>query len=183
MEVMRKQPDSPLPNERIEELRSYLLNWHTNGGSISSTPPAPLALEVPDLATILVEPDLAPRGGARMIDLIFTKPDRLKYSTYSKIKQLGPFGAANPEPVFKLAGLRLLSYWLSGSNGRHLRMRLAADGIQFSGIFMQGGALLSSFAGIKYVNIIFRLEPAWSPTEGESKQDINLRILDVEMLR
>lgn len=172
-----------IANERIEELRSHLLNWHTNVGATPVTPLEPVTLEAADLTTVLVEAEQGTRGNARMIDLIFTKPDRLRYSTYSKIKQLGPFGAANPEPVFKLAGLRLLSYWASGLNGRHLRMRLAADGIQFNGIFMQGGALLPSFAGVRYVNIIFRLEPAWSPTEGESKQDINLRILDVEMVK
>jgi single-stranded-DNA-specific exonuclease len=139
-----------------------------------------LAAEVPE---IVIEPEQTTRGNAHMIELIFTKPERLKYSTYSKVQQLAPFGAANPEPVFKLTGLRLLSCWVSGMNGRHLRMRLAGGGVRFNGIFIQGGALLPSFAGVKYVNVIFRLEPAWNPTDGESKQDINLRILDVEIVR
>jgi len=73
-----------------------------------------------------------------------------------------------------------VSCWASGIDGRNLRMRLAAAGVQFNGIFIRGGTQLSSFNGVKYVNVTFRLEPAWSATEGESKQDISLRILDVE---
>jgi len=157
-----------IANERIEDLRRHLLSWHTSGGGTSSN------ASRADLASALT-PD-----STRVIDLIFTKPERLKYSTYSKIQQLSPFGAANPEPTFKLADLRLVSCWASGIDGRNLRMRLAAAGVQFNGIFIRGGTQLSSFNGVKYVNVTFRLEPAWSATEGESKQDISLRILDVE---
>ena len=157
-----------IANERIEDLRRHLLSWQTSGGGTSSN------ASRADLASALT-PD-----STRVIDLIFTKPERLKYSTYSKIQQLSPFGAANPEPTFKLADLRLVSCWASGIDGRNLRMRLAAAGVQFNGIFIRGGTQLSSFNGVKYVNVTFRLEPAWSATEGESKQDISLRILDVE---
>ena len=174
-----------IANERIEDLRRHLLSWHTSAGGISSNARGVPAVEMPDLTSVPEqEPEQMVPGGTRMIDLIFTKPERLKYSTYSKIQQLGPFGAANPEPIFKLAGLRLLSCWASGMEGRKpstkLRMRLAASGVQFNGIFIHGGTQLSSFNGVKYVDVIFRLEPAWSATEGESKQDISLRILDVE---
>ena len=174
-----------IANERIEDLRRHLLSWHTSAGGISSNARGVPAVEMPDLTSAPEqEPGQMVPGGTRMIDLIFTKPERLKYSTYSKIQQLGPFGAANPEPIFKLAGLRLLSCWASGMDGRKpstkLRMRLAASGVQFNGIFIHGGTQLSSFNGVKYVDVIFRLEPAWSATEGESKQDISLRILDVE---
>jgi len=196
-----------IANERIEDLRRHLLSWNTSGGGTSSNAPGTEALPVPqtghpaweagipaptihdqdaqssivgaELASALDTSALTP-GSTRVIDLIFTKPERLKYSTYSKIQQLSPFGAANPEPIFKLAGLRLVSCWASGIDGRNLRMRLAASGVQFNGIFIRGGTQLSSFNGVKYVNVIFRLEPAWSATEGESKQDISLRILEVE---
>jgi single-stranded-DNA-specific exonuclease len=182
-----------IANERIEDLRSHLLSWHKSsrvgasreflrgGQQPPQHKPAPTLSEI-EVPEIVIEPEQTARGNARMIDLIFTKPERLRYSTYRKVQQLAPFGAANPEPVFKLVGLRLLSCWASGMNGRHLRMRLAAAGVQFNGVFISGGALLPSFAGVRYVNVIFRLEPAWNPTEGESKQDINLRILDVEIV-
>ena len=162
-----------IANERVEDLRRHLLSWYTSGGGTSSN--APGAGLAPALDALALTPD-----STCMIDLIFTKPERLKYSTYSKIQQLSPFGAANPEPIFKLAGLRLVSCWASGIDGRNLRMRLAASGVQFNGIFIRGGTQLSSFNGVKYVNVIFRLEPAWSATEGESKQDISLRILEIE---
>ena len=172
-----------IANERIEDLRRHLLSWHTSGGTTSSGAPGVLAMEMPDPTSLVIEPEQMAPGSTRMIDLIFTKPERLKYSTFSKIQQLSPFGAANTEPIFKLTGLRLVSCWASGIDGRNLRMRLTAAGVQFNGIFIRGGTQLSSLTGVKYVNVTFRLEPAWSATEGESKQDISLRLLDVEAYR
>ena len=176
-----------IANGRIEDLRRHLLSWHTASSRGGASPGWGLVptLGLPDLMSVQEqEPEQIAAGGTRMIDLIFTKPERLKYSTYSKIQQLGPFGAANPEPIFELAGLRLLSCRASAMDGRKpstkLRMRLAASGVQFNGIFIHGGTQLSSFNGVKNVDVIFRLEPTWGATEGESKQDISLRILDVE---
>ena len=164
-----------IANEHIEDLRQHLLRWHSD--AISSIAPAALDAGIADVS---IEPDHTPPDTTRMVDLIFTRPERLKYSTYSKIQQLGPFGAANPIPIFRVNGLRLLAYWASGVDGRHLRLRLATGGVQFNGILIHGATQLPSLNGVKYVNVIFHLEPAWSFAEGESKQDISLRILHIE---
>ncbi len=172
-----------IANAGIEDLRQHLLSWYGSGSNTGLIAPIVVETEVSDLTGVVIEPEQALPGTTRMIDLVFTKPERLKYSTYNKIQQLSPFGAANPEPIFKSERLRLLSCWASGVEGRNLRMRLEGNGVQLNGVYIRGGVQLPEFNGVKYVNIIFRLEPAWSPIEGESKEDISLRILHVEALR
>src|SRR5436305_217147 len=75
----------------------------------------------------------------RMVDLTFTRPELLNYSTYSKLRKLGPFGASNPEPVFKIQGLRMVNRWPSGVDGRNLRLQLAAGNLPFKGSLLRGG--------------------------------------------
>jgi single-stranded-DNA-specific exonuclease len=170
-----------IANTSIEELRQHLLNWYGSGNEAPLIEPLLLEAEVSALTSVTTEPEQASPGQARMIDLVFTKPERLKYSTYSKIQQLGPFGAANPEPIFKLEHLRLLSSRLSGVEGRNLRLRLAAKGVVLNGLYIHAGAQLPQFKSARYVNVVFHLEPAWSSIEGESKEEIILRILHAEM--
>jgi single-stranded-DNA-specific exonuclease len=167
-----------IANTSIEELRQHLLNWYSGG---SEAEPLLVEADVTDLASVAIEPEQALPGKARMVDLVFTRPERLKYTTYSKIQQLGPFGAANPEPIFKLERLRPLSCRLSGAEGRNLRMRLAAKGALLNSLYIHAGTQLQQFKAARYVNIIFRLEPAWNSTEGESKEEIILRILHAEV--
>src|SRR5215472_6650412 len=85
-----------IANTSIEELRQHLLNWYDSGNEAALIEPLPLEVGVTDLASVALEPEQALPGNARMVDLVFTKPERLKYATYSKIQRLGPFGAANP---------------------------------------------------------------------------------------
>jgi single-stranded-DNA-specific exonuclease len=170
-----------IANTSIEELRQHLLNWYGSGNEAPLIEPLLLEAEVSALTSVTTEPEQASPGQARMIDLVFTKPERLKYSTYSKIQQLGPFGAANPEPIFKLEHLRLLSSRLSGVEGRNLRLRLAAKGVVLNGLYIHAGAQLPQFKSARYVNVVFHLEPAWSSIEGESKEEIILRILHAEV--
>jgi single-stranded-DNA-specific exonuclease len=170
-----------IANTSIEELRQHLLNWYGSGNEAPLIEPLLLEAEVSALTSVTTEPEQASPGQARMIDLVFTKPERLKYSTYSKIQQLGPFGAANPEPIFKLEHLRLLSSRLSGVEGRNLRLRLAAKGVVLNGLYIHAGAQLPQFKSARYVNVVFHLEPAWSSIEGESKEEIILRILHADV--
>lgn len=164
-----------IANTGIEDLRQHLLSWHEGSHDTEV-----LAMELAELGSAVMAPEQTSLGTQRMVDLVFMKPERLKYSTYSKIQQLGPFGAANPEPIFKLEGLRLVSCWASGVDGRNLRMRLTAPGVQFNGVLIRGGSQLQLFNGVKNVTVIFHLEPAWNPSEGESKEEISLRLLHVE---
>jgi single-stranded-DNA-specific exonuclease len=170
-----------IANTSIEELRQHLLSWYGSGNEAPLIEPLLLEAEVSALTSVTTEPEQASPGQARMIDLVFTKPERLKYSTYSKIQQLGPFGAANPEPIFKLEHLRLLNCRLSGVEGRNLRLRLVAKGVVLNGLYIHAGAQLPQFKSARYVNVVFHLEPAWSSIEGESKEEIILRILHAEV--
>lgn len=165
-----------IANADIEDLRQHLLNWYESGGNTGLV--APIVVETAASDLVIELP-----GTTRMVDLVFTKPERLKYSTYNKIQQLSPFGAANPEPIFRSERLRLLSCWASGVEGRNLRMRLQGNGLQLNGVYIRGGVQLPEFNGVKYVNVIFRLEPAWSPVEGESEENISLRIVHVEAVK
>jgi len=170
-----------IANTSIEDLRQHLLKWYSSGSEAALIEPLLVEADMTDLASVAIEPEQALPGNAHMVDLVFTKPERLKYTTYSKIQQLGPFGAANPEPIFKLEHLRLLSCRPSGAAGRNLRMRLAAKGALLNGLFIHAGTQLQQFKDARYVTIIFRLEPAWSSIEGESKDEIILRILHAEV--
>jgi len=170
-----------IANTSIEELRQHLLSWYGSGNEAALIEPLLVEAEMTALTSATTEPEQAPPGQARMIDLVFTKPERLKYSTYGKIQQLGPFGAANPQPIFKLEHLRLLSCRLSGVEGRNLRLRMVAKGVVLNGLYIHAGAQLPQFKSARYVNVVFHLEPAWSSIEGESKEEIILRILHAEV--
>nr|MBA2285918.1 hypothetical protein [Ktedonobacteraceae bacterium] len=164
-----------IANNRIEELRQHLLGWHESGVA----PAILVEPGEPDLTGLIAEPETAPPS-QHMVDLVFTRPELFKYSTYNKIRQLSPFGAANPEPVFKAEGVRLISCWPSGVEGRNLRMRLSIGATQVTGVLARGRPQLPTLNGVERVTIIFRLEAAWRPNEGESTQDITLKILHIE---
>ncbi len=170
-----------IANDRIEELHQHLLNW--NGGEIEVAGERASDIEAPiaDPTGLVTEQESVLPTSMPGVDLVFTRAEKVNYETYSKIRQLGPFGAANPEPTFKLEGLRLVDRWASGMEGRNLRLRLTSgNGMRFFGTFVRGGTHLQSLSHVSHVNVIFRLEPAWNPAEGESTQEIALRILDVE---
>jgi len=171
-----------IANDRVEELRHHLLRW--NG---QDEPPSVAALAVgavvaeANQADVVIEqesPTLA--ANTPTVDLVLTKLARVNYNMYSKIHELGPFGAANPEPIFKIEGLRIINRWPSGTDGRNLRLQLAAGNFQFKGTLLRGGAQLPAFQPGQLVDVIFCLEPAWNPTDDVSKQEIRLKILHME---
>ena len=174
-----------IANDRVEELREHLLRW--NG---QEEPPTVAALAVGPVIAEANQPDAVIEQesatlatlplSTRMIDLTFTKPELLNYSTYSKLRKLGPFGASNPEPIFKIQGLRIVNRWPSGIDGRNLRLQLAAGNLPFKGSLLRGGSRLAAFQPGQLVDVIFSLEPAWNPTDDANKQEIWLKILDVE---
>ena len=174
-----------IANDRIEELREHLLSWSQNQSSV--VPETPIVAitgeaDMADLASVGMEPEAAPPSSARKVDLLLMHPELVNYNNYVKIRQLSPFGASNPEPIFKADGLRLNRFWVSGREGRHLKMRLSINGVQFSGTFMRGGSQWQSFREGALVNVIFCVEQAWSPPDSDSKQEIWLKILHMEQV-
>ena len=158
------------PEEKDETLPS---NGLSESVSEAGTEAEPVALAVD------AERASAPAGPK--VDLVFTRVERLTYETYQQIRALGPFGAGNPEPTFKMENLRLLASWTSGQEGRNLRLRLAASNSQQLrlGTILRGAAQLASLSGVSRVNIIFRLEASSSPNN-DGTHDIWLKILHVE---
>lgn len=165
-------------SERIEELRAHLLAWNSHD---DSTGEEVAETERADQSEGVVEQERIESTSLptpHKVDLVFTHLERINYSLYKHIRLLGPFGAGNPEPIFKMEGLRLLGTWSSGINKQNLRLRLGAahgKGQQY-GTFLRAAAKRDALSGVSHVNVIFKLESS----EDESKQDIWLKILDVE---
>lgn len=163
-----------IANERVEALRQHLLTWNEldipTASAIVDSVHDPLQ-DTPSTSTS------SPKQ--QHVDLIFTRLERLNYATYSKIRELAPFGPGNPEPIFKMDNLRILDRWQSGIEGRNLRIRLGSGSIQRKATLTRGAPQLAQFQIGQSVNIIFRLEAAWNPGGNDSKQEIWLKILDV----
>lgn len=169
-----------IANSNIEELRKHLLNWYESSksslealGEVTETAELTLNGEV-------IEQEIT--TPTDKVDLVIANPDALTYDAYNKINLLSPFGAGNPEPVFRMNNLRLTRRWTSGPEGRHLRVRLKANNRQFNGTYFRGGSQLDSFKEGSLVHVIFCLEPAWNPSDTESRQDIWLKILRMEVV-
>ena len=176
-----------IANTHIEQLRTHLLAWKEQQDAPESTESTESTAEPSDAGDIVIEQEdhaFASFSATGMIDIVFTKIEMLSYESYRKIRELGPFGAANPEPVFQMEKLRLLDRWTSGFEGRNLRLRLGNPGngaSQRLGTLTRGSSRIQAFHSGQTVSIIFRLESAWNPLESNGKQDIWLKILEVEV--
>jgi single-stranded-DNA-specific exonuclease len=182
-------------SERIEQLREHLLRWHENGGEAPSTQIE--GTNLPDLTGIVTEQDSSESVPAllpKMVDLTIRKSNLLSYPTYKELRLLAPFGAGNPEPIFKMNQLRLLEARASGQNRQNLLFRLLAipkasaekptgdplprHDVQIlpNSTFTRGASLLPRYKNVQEVDIIFRM----SSLEDDAKPEIWLKILDVE---
>ncbi len=174
-------------NTNIEALHQHLLSWQGNGRNGNDggdeTEPTVEAVVPPDLTGVVTEQEIFLPTYTRKVDRVITKPEtQLTYDAYTKISQLAPFGAGNPEPIFRLDGLRITRRWVSGPEGRHLRLRLRINGTQFHGTYFRAGSQIESFSEGALVNVIFCLEPAWNPPDGEGRKDVWLKIMDIEVV-
>ena len=170
-------------NSNIEALREHLLNWQGNG-----TPATGIVVEVeegetPDLVAVVAEQETSQPAMSHMVDIVITRPEKqLTYEAYTKIGLLGPFGAGNPEPVFQLEGARLTRRWASGPEGRHLRVRLRHNESQFDGTYLRKGPAIDTYPEGSLVNVIFCLEPSRNRFEDNGKQEMWLRVLNMEVV-
>jgi len=168
-----------IKSERIEHLREHLLNWQENAEL--AAPPLIEGTELSDLTGIVIEQEPLESLAAvtpKMVDLTFTKIESLTYSMYKTIRRLSPFGASNPEPIFKMEKLCLLDMWASGSNKQNLRLRLRAanSNSQHFATYMRGATERQRLENTSHVNIIFKLDSS----EDDAKSEVWLKILDVE---
>jgi len=169
-------------SEHIEALHNHLVGWKENGGA--SVPAVVGGSELADQTGMVIEQESTESAesslvsGRQMVDIVFTRMELINYELYKKLRMISPFGNGNPEPIFKMENLRLLDKWSSGANRQNLRLRLGATQgkAQQSGTLTRGATQLQSLQGVERVNVIFKLESM----EDEAKQDMWLRILDVE---
>jgi len=169
-------------NSNIEALREHLLTWQGNGTPPSEITVAVVDGEATDLTVVTVEQETSQPTTSHMVDIVITRPEKqLTYEVYTKIGPLAPFGAANPEPVFRLDGARLVRRWPSGQEGRHLRVRLRHNESQFDGTYLRKGPAIDSYPEGAQVNVIFCIE-ASRDRFNEGKQEVWLRVLDMEVV-
>jgi len=165
-----------IANAHIAELHEHLLNWYETSRSAQSPGAASTPIEREEPASGL-EPTPTPAG--RKVDLVIARPELVNLDTLEKIQRLAPFGTGNPEPVFRINGLQLLSRRTTGSERQHLRVRLQGNGLTFHGTMLHGGERFAALPEQTPVEVIFSLEQAWSPAESEGRRDIWLKVLDL----
>jgi single-stranded-DNA-specific exonuclease len=163
-----------IQSERIAELHNHLVHWQNNDPASQTAEPEKIDIS---MVNEQEPPEQSEQPTSPKIDLIFTRIERINYPLYKMMRTLSPFGAGNPEPTFKMEGLRLLDKWSSGINKQNLRLRLGASSgpTQQMGTFTRGAARADTLTGVTHVDIIFRIESS----EDETKPEIWLKILDV----
>lgn len=67
------------------------------------------------------------------------EPDDISISMIEELKQLEPFGASNPQPLFVINNFILKEKKLMGSNKEHLRLTVEKDNQKFNAIWWSKG--------------------------------------------
>lgn len=169
-----------IQSERIDELHQHLLAWKDD--DIPVSPAFIEGTDLPDQTGVVTEQESIAVRGPQLVDIIFTKMELLGYDLYKKLRILSPFGAGNPDPIFKMEDVRLLNAWASGREGQNLRLRLAASNssavpnVQRMGTLIKGASRLKDFSEASNVDIVFKVESS----EDDSRPEIWLKILEIE---
>lgn len=85
----------------------------------------------------------------------------ITFDSLKIIKSLEPFGMANPEPVFSLAGVRIFDVKKVGSEGKHVKFRIANikdPSKSYNSIFFNGSEVFESLEQPKPVDLAFTLK-------------------------
>jgi single-stranded-DNA-specific exonuclease len=167
-----------IANDRIEELRAHLLHWREKD---PASPVSSEAAEIVNETGMTLEQESAGASAPpQMVDIVLTRLERLNYHLYNKVRALSPFGAANPDPIFKIERMRVLRSWASGSDRRTLSLLLGKGNFQYRGKLLRGSTQLSIYTKDLIVNIVFSLEAVWNPGDEASREEIWLKILHIE---
>ncbi len=171
---------------QIPEFQRHLLEWQTTGNGAAVEDDIAAAIEPVSSSTVeevvQVETVVEQALFTQSVDLVLHRTDLLNYVGYKKLRVLSPFGASNPEPIFKLERVRLVDRWTSGMNRQNLRLKLAVVDAKtgatahVAGTLTRGAELLETFERGSLLDVIFRIESS----EDEVRRDIWLKILDVQ---
>ncbi|GHO44029.1 single-stranded-DNA-specific exonuclease RecJ [Ktedonospora formicarum] len=169
-----------IQSDAIERLHDHLIKWKENGGA--SIPAQIDGTSLPDQTGVVTEsePESEETSPTHMIDLEFERLrlQGLNAELYHELRQLSPFGAGNPEPVFKMKNLLIRSKWTSGRERQNLSLRLEQPGsaTMVQGTLVRGAARINDLASTPAINIIFHLEVY----DDNATQNVRLKLLDVE---
>ncbi len=115
--------------------------------------------------------DLAPQT---LIDSSCRLQD-LEEDFLAQLDRLAPFGASNPEPVFLTRGVSISSKTVVGN--KHLKMKIAGDGINCSSIWFNKGSFSQEIQGNRF-DIVFT--PQLNYWNGSA--DLQLKMKDMANL-
>ena len=171
---------------QIPEFQKHLLEWQITGNGAAVEDDIAAAIAPVSASTVeevvQVETVVEQAPFTQSVDLVLHRTDLLNYAGYKKLRILSPFGASNPEPIFKLERVRLVDRWTSGMNRQNLRLKLAVVDAKTgatthaTGTLTRGAELLETFERGSLLDVIFRIESS----EDEVRRDIWLKILDVQ---
>ncbi len=166
-----------IANANIPELHEHLLRCYEEGRVNAG----PAGVEMsPGEGEGLAGPENEATAASWKADMVITKPELVSLETLAKVNQLGPFGAGNPEPVFRIDGLQLLRRWLIGNEKQHLRVRLRARNMTFNGTLRRGGGRIETLKEGATVRVLFSLEEGRGYQESETPQEVWLKIVDIQ---
>lgn len=101
-------------------------------------------------------------------------PSEVSGNNFKFIKQLEPFGAGNPEPLFLNRGVQVISSRMVGADKAHMQMQLDSDRIQWSAIaFRQNHNLKPG----DQIDIVYKM----TLNEWNGTKRLQLNIVDLKM--
>lgn len=109
------------------------------------------------------------------IDADLRTPD-LTLATIRSIQQLAPFGAGNPEPLFRLRNARVLQSQRMGADRSHLRLVVQGPDAGIKAVMFGAGDRASELAGRSEVDLLATLEAdTWGGNERFALKVVDFR--------
>ncbi|MCL6642715.1 MAG: DHH family phosphoesterase, partial [Candidatus Bipolaricaulota bacterium] len=84
-------------------------------------------------------------------------PEEITLETYSDLMRLAPFGMGHPTPRFLLRAAQIIELRTVGNGSRHLKLRIAAGGKEFSAIGFSLGEFAYEVERAGTVGLAFKL--------------------------
>ena len=109
------------------------------------------------------------------IDADLRAPD-LTLATIRSIQQLAPFGAGNPEPLFRLRNARVLQAQRMGADRSHLRLVVQGPGAGIKAVMFRAGDRAPELAGRTEIDLLATLEAdTWGGDERFALKVVDFR--------
>lgn len=104
-------------------------------------------------------------GPTSTIDAIL-EPREITLDLCEEIQQLAPFGMGNPEPRFLLKNVQIVEAQTVGNGGKHLKLKVSADGVILNCIGFDFGDYVSEIYSAGEVDMVGKLrKDTWRERE------------------